>query len=90
MSTPIQENPSKQKGCERDRLKFVARGCLEESGWVDVVQELCRAHLRTDPSFPLGSLAEAVRPAARAAVPDHVKATVLKVVRASICPTDDS
>lgn len=48
------------------------------------------AHLRTDPSFPLGSLAEAVRPAARAAVPDHVKATVLKVVRASICPTDDS
>lgn len=67
----------------RDELKQLARQRLEESGWTDEVRQLCREFVATQGSGSVRheEIVAAVKPAARAKVPDHLKAELLKRLR---------
>ncbi|KAI3438464.1 hypothetical protein D9Q98_000893 [Chlorella vulgaris] len=67
----------------RDELKQVARQRLEESGWTDEIRQLCREFVATQgaDSVRHEDIVAAVKPAARAKVPDHLKAELLKRIR---------
>lgn len=71
---------------ERDRLKNLARERLQEAGWTDEVKRLCReyASFRGPDNVTHEDLVEAVKPQARAKVPDSLKAELLRRIRGAL------
>ncbi|KAL4448112.1 hypothetical protein ABPG75_005331 [Micractinium tetrahymenae] len=71
------------KSGARDELKRLARQRLEESGWTDEVRQLCREFVaqRGEAGTRHEEIVAGVKTAARAKVPDNLKAELLRRIR---------